>query len=312
MRSSAATRTPLTVLGGFLGAGKTTLVNALLRQAAGLRIAVLVNDFGAVNIDAALIESVAGDTIALTNGCICCAIGDDFVAGLASVLERDPLPGHILIECSGVADPAGIAAMAQVDPALTLAGVVVAVDVTGIAARLQDPLLADTVRRQLRPAELLVLTRTDLAPDTAAVDALLRPLAPRAAIVPAPHGNLPIAAVLGEMHDGARFAAVPSRHAGDFATVTLVPAHPIDLERLRATLHAAPEGLLRAKGILPLADGARILVQRVGRRLDLLPHDREGPAALVLIGTGTAPWDAADLLAPLGLRSPGSSTRPAS
>ena len=303
MRSSAATRTPLTVLGGFLGAGKTTLVNALLRQADGLRIAVLVNDFGAVNIDAALIGSVAGDTIALTNGCICCAIGDDFAAGLAAVLERDPPPGHILIECSGVADPAGIAAMAQVDPALSLAGVVIAVDVTGIAARLADPLLADTVRRQLRPADLLVLTRTDLAPDTAAVEALLRPLANRAAMMRALHGNLPIAAVLGELHDGARIEAVPARHAGDFATVTLVPSYPVDLTRLRGVLDTAPEGLLRAKGILPVTDGTRILVQRVGRRLDLLPHDRAGPDALVLIGTGTAPWDTADLLAPLGLRA---------
>jgi hypothetical protein len=70
------------VLGGFLGAGKTTLVNALLREARGLRLAVLVNDFGAVNIDAALIEGAAAEgVVALTNGCVCCAVGDDLAAG---------------------------------------------------------------------------------------------------------------------------------------------------------------------------------------------------------------------------------------
>ncbi|WP_343231026.1 GTP-binding protein [Variovorax sp. WS11] len=70
-------RLPLTVIGGFLGAGKTTLVNRWLREAEGKRIAVLVNDFGALNIDAALIVGASGDTIALTNGCVCCQIGDD-------------------------------------------------------------------------------------------------------------------------------------------------------------------------------------------------------------------------------------------
>ena len=174
MRASGATRTPLTVLGGFLGAGKTTLVNALLRQASGLRLTVLVNDFGSVNIDAALIATASGDTIALTNGCVCCAVSDDFAAGLAAALDRRPAPDHLLIECSGVADPAAMAAIAQVDPELTLAGVVVLADATSVAARLADPLLVDTLRRQLRAAELLVLTKTDLAGGAAALAAPLR------------------------------------------------------------------------------------------------------------------------------------------
>ena len=302
MRASSATRTPLTVLGGFLGAGKTTLVNALLRQAAGLRLAVLVNDFGAVNIDAALIESVSGDTIALTNGCVCCAVGDDLAAGLAAALDRRPAPDHVLIEASGVADPASLAAIAQVDPELTLAGVVVLADATSVAARLADPLLADTLRRQLRAAELLVLTKTDLA-DPAPVEALLRPLAPRAAIARSVMGDMPIAVALGEHAAGPRAAPKPARHGTLFASVTLRPARPLDAADLRAALDALPESLLRAKGILPLADGTQVLVQRVGRRLDLAPHPGGAPHALVLIGTGTAPWDAADTLAPLGLRA---------
>ena len=80
-------RLPLTVIGGFLGAGKTTLVNRWLREAEGQRIAVLVNDFGALNIDADLIAGARGDTIALTNGCVCCQIGDDLSRALIQVLE---------------------------------------------------------------------------------------------------------------------------------------------------------------------------------------------------------------------------------
>lgn len=301
MRASKAARTPLTVLGGFLGAGKTTLVNALLRQAQGLRIAVLVNDFGAVNIDAALIESVSGDTIALTNGCVCCAVGDDLAGGLAAVLDRRPPPDHLLIECSGVADPGALAAIAQVDPELTLAGVVVLADATSVAMRLADPLLADTLRRQLRAAELLVLTKTDLAP-AAPVEALLRPLAPRAAITQAVLGDLPIAVVLGEHAVGPRTPPPQARHAAVFASITLRPTRPLDPAALRSTLEALPEGVLRAKGMLPLAGAGDALVQRVGRRLEITPHAGDAPHALVLIGTGTAPWDAAENLGPLGLR----------
>lgn len=306
MRASGATRIPLTVLGGFLGAGKTTLVNALLRRAAGLRLAVLVNDFGAVNIDAALIERAAGDTIALTNGCICCAVGDDLAAGLAAALDRRPAPDHVLIECSGVADPAAIAAIAAVDPELTLAGVVVLADATSVAARLDDPLLAETLRRQLRAAELLVLTKCDLAGEAASVEALLRPLAPRAALARARMGDLPPELVLGEWAEGPRIAPPPARHGAVFASLTLRPLRALEPLALRNALERLPDGVLRAKGVLPLADGGRVLVQRVGRRLDLLPHAGEGaPEALVLIGTGTAPWDGAEALRALGLRSGG-------
>ncbi|WP_158295609.1 CobW family GTP-binding protein [Crenalkalicoccus roseus] len=303
MRASGGLALPLTVLGGFLGAGKTTLVNALLRRAAGLRLAVLVNDFGSVNLDAALIASASGDTIALTNGCVCCAVGDDLAAGLAAVLSRRPAPDHVLVEASGVADPGAIAAIARLDPDLRLAGVLVLADAASVAERLADPRLADTLRRQLRAADLLVLTKTDLvaAEEAGRVAALLRPLAPGAALLPASHGALPVEVALGR-HAGGGGAAPPPRaaHGTLFASVTLRPARPVAEAALRGALDALPEGVLRVKGVLPLAAGGCVLVQRVGRRLEMTPGGPAAEAALVLIGT-EAVWDAAEALRPLGL-----------
>ena len=105
---------PITILSGFLGAGKTTLLNRILRGQHGLRLAVLVNDFGAVNIDAQLIvgmeQGIHGETISLQNGCICCTIRDDLRDAVIGLLNRADPPEAIVIESSGVSDPYAVAA----------------------------------------------------------------------------------------------------------------------------------------------------------------------------------------------------------
>ena len=95
---------PVAVVGGYLGAGKTTLINHLLSSPHGLRLAVLVNDFGAIDIDADLLSAHEGDTISLSNGCVCCAIGDALGDALDRVLEADPPPDRIVAE-----QPEGVA-----------------------------------------------------------------------------------------------------------------------------------------------------------------------------------------------------------
>ena len=156
-------RIALTVIGGFLGAGKTTLLNRLLADARGQRYAVLVNDFGAVNVDAALVASASGDAIALTNGCVCCSIGDDLSAALLRVLQAQPPFDAIVVEASGVSDPWRIAQIASADPMLALGGVLVLADASVLREQMRDALLADTLERQLRAADLIVLNKTDLA-----------------------------------------------------------------------------------------------------------------------------------------------------
>ena len=99
---------PILLVTGFLGAGKTTVVNHLLAHAEGRRIAAVVNDFGAINIDAELIAGASDGVVSLSNGCICCSLEGDLLRTLATLLRRDPRPEFIVIETSGVADPSDI------------------------------------------------------------------------------------------------------------------------------------------------------------------------------------------------------------
>src|SRR6202012_3786622 len=142
-----AARLPLTVIGGFLGAGKTILLNHWLRQAEGQRLAGLVNHLRALDIDAGLIAARAGDTIALANGCVCCQIGDDLSRALIRVLEAGNAFDAVVIEASGVSDPWRIAQLGRADPGLGLDGVIVLVDAGAALAQSRDPQLADTLER---------------------------------------------------------------------------------------------------------------------------------------------------------------------
>ena len=101
---------PITVIGGFLGAGKTTLLNRLIRNQRGQRrLGVMVNDFGSINIDAELVVGVEGDMVSLGGGCICCSIRADLVKSIHQMARRSDAPEHLIIEASGVSDPAAIA-----------------------------------------------------------------------------------------------------------------------------------------------------------------------------------------------------------
>ena len=159
---------PVTVIGGYLGAGKTTCLNLLLAADHGLRLAVLVNDFGAVNIDASLIARHDGETIALTNGCVCCAIADDLGTALQAQVARQPPPDrppdHIVIEASGVADPARVMQLAGNWPGCRPAGTAVLVDAATIRVRAADKFVGRLVVQQMQAARLLVLNKLDLLP----------------------------------------------------------------------------------------------------------------------------------------------------
>src|ERR1700684_2972288 len=153
---------PILLVAGFLGAGKTSVVNHLLAHAEGKRIAAVVNDFGAINIDAELISGASDGVVSLANGCICCSLEGDLLRTLATLLRRDPRPELIVIETSGVADPADIV-RTLMDPVIwreaPLETVLCVVDATIAVAKLDDALL----RSQIRAADVIALSKTDLA-----------------------------------------------------------------------------------------------------------------------------------------------------
>lgn len=292
----AAPPIPLTVIGGFLGAGKTTLVNHLLANATR-RYGVLVNDFGAINIDAALIAAQDGASIALTNGCVCCSLGEDLGEGLAMLARRDPLPEHVIVEASGVSDPWRIAQLALIETGFTLEPLIVLVDGVGFLDQLADRWVSDTVARQLAFAELVVISKADLVADLAPIRREIARLRPEARVIEAVGGALDPAV----LHFAPPPRGKPSRFAAeavhDFPTAAWRPFGPLDRVRLRAALEALPKSVLRLKGFCQIGpEGAWYLLQYAAERWAFTRVEGEQAAGFVLIGTPEMP-DAAGVAA---------------
>jgi G3E family GTPase len=262
---SQQSRIPVLVIGGYLGAGKTTLINKMLSDATQ-RIAVVVNDFGSVNIDASLIRERHNDTIELTNGCICCAVGESLADVLFTILERTELPDVVVIEASGVANPAAVAAFAHIDGFHHL-GNVVLIDALHAADTAKDPLVGRTFALQAQAAHLLAITKTDEADDpvVAHVRDLVSSLAPTAPIVLSNTATL--ASLIMDIDSGSEININEAHNT--FSTTTLSHVSAQDETQLRTFVENFPTTVVRAKGIVELADGTRRLVQKVGTTVSI-------------------------------------------
>ena len=296
VQRAAAGTLPLTVVSGFLGAGKTTLLNRLLTEPHGRRLAVVVNDFGRIAVDAALVQSRGEDTISLANGCACCSVAGDLTRTLVQLAQKPEPPDAIVLEASGLADPHGITQVALANPALRLDGVLTLVDAETVARHAADPDCRDTFLAQLAAADLLLLSKTDLvdAGARAAATAQLEQLAPNRPVLAVEQGAVPVDVVLGL---GGRsrpaWPAAASGHADPFRSWEFESAQPLHRGRVQALAGALPPAVLRAKGLLWLADdpGTRTLLQKVGPRWSLQPAGGwDGPprSGLVVIGTRDA------------------------
>lgn len=288
-------RVPITFVGGYLGAGKTTAINELLAHT-DRPIAVIVNDVGAVNIDAALIRRRHGDTIELTDGCVCCSSVDGLGAAFDRIRSRPEPPDHVVVELSGVGEPAQVVPWGR-SAGFVLDGVVVvaAADQLGGTAGLPR-WIDERIDVQLTAADLLVLTKTDVV--DGATEALARARLERVA------GGTPVLDRARGAAPGAvgRFLALGGRRPSGPAAVpdpTLFDAHRVTtvappagatLSELDAWLDAltrhAPERVVRVKGFVDTADAGLVLVQVVGSRRELttIPEPERQPAtALVVI-----------------------------
>ena len=283
---TAAGPLPVTVVGGYLGAGKTTLVNSMLRQANGRRLAVMVNEFGALPIDASLVEAADERIVSLTGGCVCCSYGEDLVSSLGMLRALEPRPDHVLLEASGVAFPGAIAGTVGLLRGFALDGAVVLADAETVRGRAGDRYLGSTVRRQLTEADLILLNKCDLADDADAAEAWLGEAAPDARVVRTVRSDAPIEVVLGAW--AGRAASTPGGgpfdHTDGYATVALAPPEGADPEALARILADPAQGLLRAKGFMRRPGGAMAAIQTVGSRWAVSDAPPGAPAGLVCIG----------------------------
>lgn len=289
---------PIILVTGFLGVGKTTLINHLLTASQGRRLAAVVNDFGAVNIDADLIAENADGVMSLTNGCICCSLQGDLLRTLSGLLRREPPPEGIVIETSGVSDPAEIV-RSLLDPVIwkdaTLETVIAVADARALA---DDPVLLDDAlcRSQIASADIVALNKADLvdAGDLARARAAVAALKPERVIFPVAEGRIaPELAFAGSGHEPAtpdpRRAAQARFATPRFETTTFTADRPLAMAAFQAAIGRLAPQLVRAKGFVTFAEqpDRPMLFQLVGERATLgpAPASLAGNAVrLVLIG----------------------------
>jgi G3E family GTPase len=304
---------PVTIITGFLGAGKTTLLNYILHNNHGMRIAVLVNDFGSVNIDSELIVGVEGESVSLANGCICCTIRDDLLKAVFDVINRPDPPQYLIVETSGVSDPFAVAETflmpalrphVGVDSIVTVVDAEQAKDLRGD----QEVLAMD----QISAADIIVMNKVDLVDreQLGAARAFIREVVPDARILEVTHGRAPLELLLGvgeysidklqtraqrDVHTHAVGATAHEHHHHDhtlvFNTWTYASAEPMVYKALCDAIDNLPVTIFRAKGFVLLKEAPerKAVLHIVGKRAQLTfsgtwgdqkPHTR-----LVFIGT---------------------------
>lgn len=308
-------RVPLTFVGGYLGAGKTTAINLLLASA-DRPIAVLVNDVGEINVDASLIKRRHGDTIELTDGCVCCSLVDGFGAAFDQIRARDVPPDHVIVELSGAADLSNVTPWGR-SAGFVLDGVVIVVAADQLVSGTEPPgtgppgtghdempeRVRAAIEAHIGEADLLVLTKTSLVgvERTESARARLAELAPHTPVLLAPDVDSIESSAIGA------FLGLGGRRSGGFTDVaepTLFDAHEvrrIDIPSVSslADLHTALDvaldelrrrddvgTIMRAKGVIATTDDALWLVQIVGARREVTPmliSEWQAPTGLVVI-----------------------------
>lgn len=248
------TRIAVTVICGFLGAGKTTLLNRMVQRDDAGRLAVIVNDFGELNIDAAIIAEVTDAVYSLQNGCICCTVQEDLLAQLVSLSQLNPRLERIVIECSGVSDPQRILqtlAYPQLRAQLQLDAVITVVD--GVGYNSLDGEFARLSRAQVACADLVLLNKTDLLdPDELA--RVRSKLGARVPIIETVYAEIPDSLLLSDRGETGPLKMLPASQSHDqlFESWLWQSPHLLNSEKFRQWLTQLPPQVFRVKGLVRL------------------------------------------------------------
>jgi G3E family GTPase len=284
------TRLPVTLVTGFLGSGKTTLVNHILAQQRGVEIAVMVNEIGDIAIDAELIVGVGDGMVELANGCICCSINNDLVDAIFRVLQREPQVRHLIVETSGLADPLPIALTflrSEFRDRVRLDAIVAVADAESFSL---DLFASTAAANQLRYADVILLNKCDRvgAEAARAVEHKIGAIGGgRLMRTTRCQIALPLILSAGAFRSDRYYREHDHDHlsADGFEAVSFASERPFAADKFQAFLEGLGGSVFRAKGILSLDGGAHHVFHLVNKRFTLDPAP-PGPRGnrLVLIG----------------------------
>ncbi|MEE3194529.1 MAG: GTP-binding protein [Candidatus Poribacteria bacterium] len=313
---------PITILSGFLGAGKTSLLNHILHGNHGLRVGVLVNDFGEINIDAELISGVSGNSVSLSNGCVCCSIRDDLVESTLQLVQGPNRPEYLILETSGVADPISVSLTfveSELKSLIDVDSILTVVDAENI--RSLDDEYEELAEDQISMADIVILNKVDLA-DQVTLDDLkswIHAIVPNARLIETTHGKVPLELILGigqfepervlgktssdihvhaesghdhhqQDHDG-HHDDHDHDHTLVFSTWSYSSNKPHSYKALRQAVESLPSTIYRVKGIVFLNESPdrRGVIQLVGKRTRVSVSESWGDKTpytrIVMIGT---------------------------
>jgi G3E family GTPase len=286
---------PVLLVAGYLGAGKTTLLNHLLANPGGRRIAAVVNDFGAIDIDAGLLGTVSDGVVSLKNGCICCSLQGDLLRTLASVIKRPLPPDAIAIETSGVSDPAEIIRNLMDPVVFKVAPLETVVTLVDARRVLDEPEQAEDVlwRSQLRTADFVLLTKTDLLDggERERITEIIGRHKPASVVFDIVQGAVPPDLLFSRSATVVRPVPKLTLAASEpFASVSWRSQAPLSLARFQQIVGPLAAQTLRMKGVFVFTEhpGQPMLFQCVGTRATMSASQLAPPAGLtaqlVLIG----------------------------